>query len=174
MTAGNVTPDFQRTINVYDSQGGIQPLQVSYVKTGANTWAYEVSYQGDAANISAPNPIATGTMNFNSDGTLANADTSAAPPTGSYRRHHSLGRPPRAWRPQTITFNMGTVGSTNGVTQFYASLDAERLDRRRRAVRQPDRRQVDTRRHRHRAILQRLIAEDLSKSRSRRSPIPTA
>ena len=28
MAAGTVTPDFQRTINVYDSQGGAQPLHV--------------------------------------------------------------------------------------------------------------------------------------------------
>ena len=44
MTSGAVTPEFQRTINVYDSQGGTQPLQFSFVKTGANTWAYEASY----------------------------------------------------------------------------------------------------------------------------------
>ena len=59
MNAGTVTPDFQRTVNIYDGQGGTQPLQLSFVKTAANTWAYEVSYQGDAANIggAANNPI---------------------------------------------------------------------------------------------------------------------
>src|SRR3984885_8780860 len=63
MTNGVATPDFTRTINVYDSQGGSQPLDVSFIKTGANTWSYEVSYQGSAANIGgATNPIATGTM----------------------------------------------------------------------------------------------------------------
>ena len=36
MTAGNVSPDFQTTINAYDSQGGIQPITLSFVKTGAN------------------------------------------------------------------------------------------------------------------------------------------
>ena len=56
MTSGTVTPSFQRTISVYDSQGGSQPLQISYLKTGANTWAYEVSYQGDSANLTAANP----------------------------------------------------------------------------------------------------------------------
>src|SRR5262249_45460670 len=34
MAAGTVKASFQRTINVYDSQGGAQPLQVSYLKTG--------------------------------------------------------------------------------------------------------------------------------------------
>jgi flagellar hook protein FlgE len=117
MTAGTVTPDFQRTINAYDSQGGTQPLQVSYVKTGANTWAYEVSYQGAASNITGSNPIAQGTMSFNSDGTLANADTSAATPTGSINVTIPWSAA-SGLSSQTISLNMGTVGSSNGVTQF--------------------------------------------------------
>src|SRR6185437_3809311 len=89
MEAGTVTPSFERTINVYDSQGGQQPLQISYVKTNANTWSYEVSYQGDAANIGGAtnNPIATGDVTFNSDGTLntvtdTTGGTSTASPDG--------------------------------------------------------------------------------------------
>ena len=78
MAAGTATPDFQRTINVYDSQGGSQPLTFSFIKTGANTWAYEVSYAGQRRQSSpAPIPIATGTMTFNSDGTLANVNGAA-------------------------------------------------------------------------------------------------
>src|SRR5207253_2748996 len=46
MTSGAVAPDFQRTINVYDSQGGSQPITFSFVKTGANTWGYEATYSG--------------------------------------------------------------------------------------------------------------------------------
>jgi len=117
MTSGVATPDFQRTINVYDSQGGTQPLQVSYIKTGANTWAYEVSYQGNSANISGTNPIAEGTMSFNTDGTLANADDSQATPTGSvavtipWSASSGLAA-------QTVSLNMGTVGGSDGVTQF--------------------------------------------------------
>jgi flagellar hook protein FlgE len=117
MTSGVATPDFQRTINVYDSQGGTQPLQVSYIKTGANTWAYEVNYQGNSSNISGTNPIAEGTMSFNTDGTLANADTSQATPTGSvavtipWSASSGLAA-------QTVALNMGTVGGSDGVTQF--------------------------------------------------------
>jgi flagellar hook protein FlgE len=116
MTAGNVTPDFQRTIDVYDSQGGTQPLEFSFVKTGANTWAYEASYQGSSSNITGANPIAEGTMSFNSDGSLANVN-GASPPSGTL----SLTIPWSAasgLSAQTLTVNMGTVGGTNGVTQF--------------------------------------------------------
>ncbi len=104
-----VTPDFTRTIDVYDSQGGTQPLSFSFVKTAANTWAYEVSYEGNGANISpSTNPIATGTMTFNSDGTLANANSpaSATSPERSRSQFHGPARPawprrryPSIWEP---------------------------------------------------------------------------
>lgn len=117
MAKGNVQPDFTRTIDVYDSQGGSQPLSLSYIKTGANTWAYEVSYEGAASNITGTNPIATGTMTFNTDGTLANANSPASPATGNV----AVTIPWSAasgLSAQTLTVNMGTIGSSNGVTQF--------------------------------------------------------
>ncbi|HEY1630301.1 MAG TPA: flagellar hook protein FlgE [Rhizomicrobium sp.] len=121
LTSGAKTPDFQRTINAYDSQGGTQPLQVSYLKTGANTWSYEVSYQGDVNNLSPANPlVASGTMTFNSDGSLANVQ-----PTGSTSTTVSgtvdVNIPWSATSglaSQDIKLNMGTVGGTDGVTQF--------------------------------------------------------
>ena len=117
MTSGAATPAFQRTINVYDSQGGSQPIQLSFIKTGANTWAYEASYQGAAGNITGTNPIAHGTMSFNADGSLANANTASATPTGNI----AITIPWSAasgLSSQTVSFNMGTVGGTNGFTQF--------------------------------------------------------
>jgi flagellar hook protein FlgE len=118
MASGAVTPDFTRTINVYDSQGGAQPLDISFVKTGANTWAYEVSYQGAGTNITGTNPIATGTMTFNSDGTLANADGSATPATGMINVTVPWNPATSGLQPQALSLNMGTVGSSDGLTQF--------------------------------------------------------
>jgi flagellar hook protein FlgE len=120
MASGAVTPDFQRTVNVYDSQGGAQPLQVSYTKTGANTWSYEVTYQGAGANIGSPtnNLISSGTMTFNSDGTLKTADTSSATPTGSINVTIPWSPSASGLQPQTISINMGTPGASDGVTQF--------------------------------------------------------
>jgi flagellar hook protein FlgE len=117
MANGTVTPDFETTVNVYDSQGGTQPLQVAYTKTGANTWAYEVSYQGSSTNLSSANPIAEGTMSFNSDGTLATANTAAATPTGSVNVTIPWSTS-SGLAAQTISLNMGTPGGSNGVTQF--------------------------------------------------------
>jgi flagellar hook protein FlgE len=116
MASGAATPDFQRTINVYDSQGGIQPVTMSFIKTGANQWAYEASYAGSASNLSSANPIATGTMSFNTDGSLANVN-GAAPASGTF----NLTIPWAAstgLASQTIAVNLGTAGSTSGLTQF--------------------------------------------------------
>jgi flagellar hook protein FlgE len=39
MTAGNVPPAFEQSINVFDSQGASRPMKLSFVKTAADTWA---------------------------------------------------------------------------------------------------------------------------------------
>jgi flagellar hook protein FlgE len=116
MTSGAVTPEFQRTINVYDSQGGSQPVTLSFVKTGANTWAYEAAYSGSAANITGANPIGTGTVTFNSDGTMKNVN-GAAPASGTF----ALTIPWAAstgLSSQSVNVNLGAVNGTSGLTQF--------------------------------------------------------
>jgi flagellar hook protein FlgE len=129
MTSGAVQPDFQRTINVYDSQGGSQPLTFSFAKTGANAWSYEVTYSGTASNVSTTGPLYTGTMGFNSDGSLAAADTAAATPSGAI----SMTIPWSATTglaSQTLNINFGTVNGTGGVTQYdsTSTLNASTAD----------------------------------------------
>jgi flagellar hook protein FlgE len=111
MTNGVVTPEFQQTINLYDSQGTSRPFQLSFLKTAANTWAYEIAYQGPVADIGGAgfNPVNSGTLTFNSDGTLA------APASASFAI---------PWDPTTglVTQNLdvkfGTPGLSDGVTLF--------------------------------------------------------
>jgi flagellar hook protein FlgE len=119
--ANYVKPDFQRTINVVDSQGGTQPLEWSFVKTAANTWAYEASYGGDSANITSSNPIASGTMSFNSDGSLANVvptGGSGSPASGNIPITIPWDSTTSGLSPQDLTVDMGTVGATDGLTQY--------------------------------------------------------
>jgi flagellar hook protein FlgE len=69
-TASLTTP-----IQVYDSQGNAQNVNITYTKTGANTWDY-------AAGVTAPATIgsgATGTLVFSASGTLLSIN--GAPPT---------------------------------------------------------------------------------------------
>ena len=121
MTSGAVTPDFTRTINAYDSHGGSQPLGVSFATTGANTWAYEIAYQGDAANMTGTNPIATGTMTFNADGTLANANAPTTPATGSINVNIPWNPATSGLNPQALAIDFGTVGTSSGLTQYNAA-----------------------------------------------------
>jgi flagellar hook protein FlgE len=116
LTSGAVAADFTRTINIYDSQGGSQPITFSFVKTGANAWAYEATYSGPSTNLSSANPIGTGTVTFNSDGTMKNVN-GAAPASGSF----NLTIPWAAstgLASQTVAVNLGAVGGTSGLTQF--------------------------------------------------------
>ena len=117
MTSGAVSPDFTRTLNVYDSQGAIQPVTFSFIKTAANTWAYEASYAGSAANLTASGPIAQGTLAFNPDGTLANVN-GASPATGKFNITVPWNLATSGLAPQTIAVNFGDVGTSNGLSQF--------------------------------------------------------
>jgi flagellar hook protein FlgE len=116
ITSGAVTPEFQRTINVYDSQGGSQPVSLAFVKTGANAWAYEASYAGDVTKITGSNPIGQGTVTFNTDGTLANVD-GAAPASANF----TLNIPWSAasgLAAQSVDINLGSVNGAAGLTQY--------------------------------------------------------
>jgi flagellar hook protein FlgE len=111
MTAGTITPEFQQTINVYDSQGTARPMQLSFVKTGADTWKYEIAYQGPAADIGGAgnNPVGAGTVTFNADGTLS------IPPTTTLNIPWAAST---GLLPQSVAITLGTSGSSNGITQY--------------------------------------------------------
>ena len=67
-------------------------------------------------NISSANPIGTGTVSFNSDGSMKNVN-GAAPASGSF----NLTIPWAAstgLASQTVAVNLGAVGGTSGLTQF--------------------------------------------------------
>ena len=123
--ANYVAPDFQRTINVYDSQGGSQPMQLSFVKTAANTWQYEISYTGTASNITPadatyPTLVASGTCTFGTDGTLA----SVTPTGGTVSADGSVNiaipwdSTTSGLTAQTFNLNFGTLNASTGLTQF--------------------------------------------------------
>jgi len=140
--ANGTKPDFQISIPVSDSQGGQQTLTMSLLKTGANTWAYEIS----SPNIADANgntiavggglgQVATGTLVFDSSGQLdltqsTSNDLTTSPPTagaaGSFNPDITIGASGSGdaveWASslgvagQTIAMSMGTTGSS-GLTQ---------------------------------------------------------
>ncbi len=115
MAAGNVTPDFTRTVNIYDSQGGQQPITFSFIKTAANTWAYEANYAGTASNVTST-ALSQGTVTFNSDGTLKNVN-GASPASGNIAMTIPWSAS-SGLASQALAVNLGTVTGTSGLTQY--------------------------------------------------------
>lgn len=112
MASGAITPHFERTLEIFDTQGGAQPVRLAFLKTGANTWQYEAIYEGNATNITtgAGLPFASGTITFNSDGTVA---TPLIPEALNIPWSAASGLVS-----QPISLNFGTPGSAVGLTQF--------------------------------------------------------
>ncbi len=119
VNAGTVSAHFERTLEVFDTQGGAQPLRLAFVKSAANTWEYEIIYDGDVTNIggAANNPVATGTVTFNSDGTVANVN-GAAPAAGTAAITIPWDLAASGLGTQAITLDFGTIADANGLTQF--------------------------------------------------------
>jgi flagellar hook protein FlgE len=111
LAAGTVAPDFTRTVQVYDAQGGSHDVALSYLKTGPNTWVSEI-YASPATDVTAAGGLlASGTVKFNPDGSLDKAGSSPAlfsPLSVSWT--NSAGSVP-------IALNLGNNGALDGLTQ---------------------------------------------------------
>lgn len=75
MASGALSPQFSRSVEVYDAQGTSHTLTFNFVKTAANEWVAEIS--GDPADITSvggtaitDGVLASGTVKFNADGSL--------------------------------------------------------------------------------------------------------
>ena len=134
-------PDFEITIPVSDSKGGQQNLTMSLLKTGANTWAYEIwsPHISDAAGndiaTGGLGQVATGTLAFTSSGTLdlpnsTSDDLTTSPPTpgaaGSFNPSLNIGASGTTgavhWDDALgvagQTVDMTLSGAKSGLTQF--------------------------------------------------------
>lgn len=116
LASGGITPDFTRPIDVFDAQGGTHRLTFSFLQTDINEWAVEV-YADPPSDVVTQNgfvdgQLATGTVRFNSDGSIDLDNTSPS----------LLDAIPVAWTngagSQDISFDLGSNGDVNGVTQF--------------------------------------------------------
>ncbi len=142
MASGAVTPDFVRTIQVFDSQGGVHNVNMAFLKSSsaANTWNAEV-YVTPASDVVIGAPLvdgqlATGNVVFDANGqfdaassmslNLAfGASSAAAPAASAFNWASSLGI-----NAQTVAINLGAAGSTGGLTQYDSSsvLDSSIVD----------------------------------------------
>jgi flagellar hook protein FlgE len=117
MASGALSPQFSRSVDVYDAQGTSHRLTFNFVKTAANEWVAEIS--GDPADIAtsggvaiADGVLASGAVSFNADGSLdlagsdpalfANLDIGWANGAGS----------------SPIRLGLGSDDGLDGLTQF--------------------------------------------------------
>ncbi|MEE4452375.1 flagellar hook protein FlgE [Novosphingobium resinovorum] len=110
MASGTVTPQFSRSMEIYDAQGTSHTLTLGFVKTGTNTWAVEVT--GDPAQISSAGTnglIAGGTVTFDGDGSLKSVDSALAGLDLTFSNGAEA---------QSISLDLGTEGGLDGLTQF--------------------------------------------------------
>ncbi|AOR77440.1 flagellar hook protein FlgE [Novosphingobium sp. 11B] len=131
MANGTTTPQFARSIQVYDSQGTAHTLTMNFVKTGANTWQAEITGNSadigkfNGTDITAPADgaegsqvlLASATVSFNADGSLKlttrDGQTTPDPlfqPLDIQWRNQADSEP--------ITLDLGANGQLNGLTQF--------------------------------------------------------
>ena len=113
LTTGAVAPHFERSMPVYDAQGGVRVLTLSLLKTGANTWQGEIhGAPSDLDTAVHPNGlIASGSLIFGADGSLDPASTLPSTLNTTWTPTAGLGS-------QSIALNYGTPGGADGFTQF--------------------------------------------------------
>lgn len=103
---------YTSSMTVYDSLGAANSIQITWTKTGANTWSASFANPTSASDSTTATGTTSGTVaiTFDSDGSLASTDPS--PPTISVT----------GWTDgasdSTIALNLGTVGKTDGLTQY--------------------------------------------------------
>lgn len=108
---------FTTSMSVYDSLGTSSSIQVTWAKTADNTWSAsfgQPTLSSDSTTTTAATPTSTVSVSFNTDGSLASTNPSPATlaitgwTTGA--------------ADSNITLNLGTVGGTDGLTQYASGL----------------------------------------------------
>jgi flagellar hook protein FlgE len=113
MANGTVTPQFSRSVSVFDAQGTEHQVTFGFVKTAANTWQAE-AYVTPKTDVTTPGNtgiLVSGTVSFNPDGSLNVPGSSPAlfaPITPAWTNGAGS---------QPITLGLGTDGGFDGLTQ---------------------------------------------------------
>lgn len=131
MASGTVTPDFQRSIPIYDSQGGVRTLTISMLKSAnANEWHAEL-HVTPASDVTTgaglfDGQIGTGVIAFDEDGRIDTANTTL-PTDFSFlgsSNAAALGANEFQWAAgagiaaQSISLDFGAPDAPGGFTQF--------------------------------------------------------
>lgn len=107
MESGTITPQFSRSVQVYDAQGNAHNVTFGFVKTGTNSWATEIYSEDLPGTV-----ISSGTLAFNGDGSLDVTNSTAGLFNDlNINWGNGAGSSP-------ISLSLGTNGALDGLTQF--------------------------------------------------------
>lgn len=123
-----VEPHMVRPLLAFDPLGGAHNLQIALLRDpAANTWNVEI-YADPTEVEAADHPdglLATGTITFNGDGTLASTDITPTYPAGAL-----AGAPlginwldANGPGDSSITLDLGTIGAADGLTQYASAFN---------------------------------------------------
>ncbi|GIX17465.1 MAG: hypothetical protein KatS3mg119_1651 [Rhodothalassiaceae bacterium] len=126
LATGAFTPDFERTITIFDAQGTAQDLNIAAIKIGVNTFRFEIFGDPTALNTAATPPglVLSGEAIFNSDGSLQQfvedfpTSTTHNPGAGNPISPSASITYANGAGTETVTFRLGTSGDNDGLTQF--------------------------------------------------------
>ena len=160
-----VQPHLVRAVQVYDPLGGAHNLQLAFLKDPtANVWNVEI--YADAAEVEAGDHpdglLASGTVTFNGDGTLAATDITPTYPAATAGAPIGIN-----WLDtdgqddSTVTFDLGTVGQRRRPQPVRQRLQRRLRAAERRRGRRAERRQHGPGRLRHRHLHQWRDPQDL-------------
>jgi flagellar hook protein FlgE len=124
MASGAVTPDYQIPVQVYDSQGGLHTLTMSFLKQGPNAWYTEVHFPAGEVTAGAPlinGQLATGIVRFTPFGQIDIANTTL--PTTITVSQNGVGAgiqwaATMGLATQTINLDIGGPGAPGGLTNY--------------------------------------------------------
>ncbi|MFC6198220.1 flagellar hook-basal body complex protein [Ponticaulis profundi] len=131
MASGAVTPDFQTTVQIYDSLGGTRTVAMSFLKSPtANEWFAEIHAVPASAMQATGLPdglLASGTVAFTSDGQLDMANTTLPTSLSIGASDTPVTAPAVGWAAseglsaQTINFDFAGANTTGGITQYESA-----------------------------------------------------
>ncbi len=148
---------FQTTVQLFDKQGATQNLQLTWTKTGSNTWDVTGTLLGsgrfamDGTTTTATDfdngqttPVPLGTVTFDASGSLQlvsgsgfGTDGGAAATTGTlsfWVDYDGTDATGSAADRQQITLDLGTIGTGDGVTQYASEFFTSQLDQNGRGI----------------------------------------
>lgn len=111
MASGTIAPHFDRVVNIVDSAGVLHNCELNFLKTGTNSWSVEIVIDPATDVASGNGQVATGTITFNGDGTLASVSSSLAQ---ALNINWAVTDPENIAGPSSITFDWGTAGPISG------------------------------------------------------------